>query len=98
VIFIVAICIVDGVLGLISRWIDHTFLLFCPFVSGTGERKVEQGLLLPNGPPGPLRFTPCPQRGFAIGTGKSGDRRESTSRVEEATGKLSQWRFGCLPF
>ena len=27
------------------------FLLFCPFVSGTGERKVEQGLLLPNGVP-----------------------------------------------
>ena len=68
------------------------------FVSGPGERRVEQGLLLPNGAPGPLRFTPCPQPGFAIGPGKSGDRKESTSRVEKAIGKPSQWRFACLRF
>jgi hypothetical protein len=39
-----------------------------------------------------------PQLGFANGTGKSGDRKESTSRVEEAIGKLSQWRFECFRF
>jgi len=77
----------------------HTLLLFCPFVSGTWERKVEQRLLLPSSaPPGPLRFTPRAQLGFAIGTGKSGDRKESTSRVEKAIGKLPQWRFGCFRF
>jgi hypothetical protein len=43
-------------------------------------------------PPGWLRLSL--QRELAIGTGKSGDRKESTSRVEEAIGKPSPEYFG----
>jgi len=43
-------------------------------------------------------LTPCRSWEFAIETGKSGDRKESTRTVEEAIGKPSRWRFECLRF
>lgn len=43
-------------------------------------------------------LTLCPQQAFAIGTGRSDDRKDSTSRVEEAIGKPSPLNFGRLRF
>jgi hypothetical protein len=43
-------------------------------------------------------LTPCPQPELAIGAGKSGDRKESTRRVEGAIGKPSLWHFERLRF
>jgi len=40
------------------------FLLSCPFVSGAGERKVEQGLLLPNGAPRSTALYAVPPTGI----------------------------------
>ena len=41
----------------------------------------------------PENKKPYPRPEFANGTGKSGDRKESTSRVEKAIGKPSRWYF-----
>ena len=38
----------------------HTFLLFCPFVSGPGSERLSKGCCCLTAPPGPLRFTSCP--------------------------------------